>query len=58
MLLSIMLRRIPALPEISERILSLGATPESSTLEALGTLVRTEIQTRRKVFAAATARPK
>ena len=35
----------------------MGATPKSSTPEALDSLVRTEIQTRRKVFAAAGVRP-
>jgi tripartite-type tricarboxylate transporter receptor subunit TctC len=49
--------RILAHPDVRERILSLGATPKSSTPEALNTLVRTEIETRRKVFAAAGARP-
>jgi tripartite-type tricarboxylate transporter receptor subunit TctC len=48
--------RILKLSDVRERILSLGATPKSSTPEALGTLVRAEIETRRKVFAAAGAR--
>ena len=49
--------RILALPDVRDRILSLGATPRSSTPEALNMLVRTEIETRRKIFAAAGARP-
>lgn len=56
-LLSTEVARILALPDVTERILSLGATPKSSTPEALNTLVRTEIETRRKVFAAVGARP-
>ena len=55
--LSAEIGRILALPDVKERILSLGATPKSSAPEALDKLVRTEIQTRRKVFAAAGARP-
>jgi tripartite-type tricarboxylate transporter receptor subunit TctC len=49
--------RILAFSDVRDRILSLGATPKSSTPEALSTLVRTEIETRRKIFAAAGARP-
>ena len=48
--------RILALPDVQDRILSLGAVPKSSTPEALHTLLRTEIETRRKVFAAAGTR--
>ena len=49
--------RILALPEVREPMLNQGATPRASTPEALDKLVRTEIATRRKVFAAAGVRP-
>ena len=42
--------RILALPDVRERILNLATTPEPSTPEALHTLLRTEIDTRRKIF--------
>jgi tripartite-type tricarboxylate transporter receptor subunit TctC len=48
--------RILALPDVREPMLNQGATPKSSTPQALDSLVRTEIQTRRKVFAAAGTR--
>ncbi len=40
-----------------EPMLDQGATPKSSTPEALDKHLRTEIATRRKVFAAAGTRP-
>jgi tripartite-type tricarboxylate transporter receptor subunit TctC len=49
--------RILALPDVREPMLNQGATPKPSAPEALDRLVRTEIATRRKVFAAAGARP-
>jgi len=49
--------RILALPEVRSRILSLGATPKSSAPDGLNGLLRTEIETRRKVFASAGIRP-
>ena len=49
--------RILALPDVKDTILNNGPTPKSSTPEALDMLVRSEIATRRKVFAAAGARP-
>ena len=55
--LSAEVARILALPDVKDRISGLGATPKSGTPEALGTLVRSEIETRRKVFNAAGARP-
>src|SRR6185436_967012 len=42
--------RILALPDVREAILNSGVTPKSSTPEAFDKLVRTEIQTRRKIF--------
>ena len=44
--------RILTLPEVRERILNLATTPEPSTPEALHKLLRTEIETRRKIFGA------
>ena len=49
--------RILALPEVREPMLNQGATPRPSTPEALDKLVRTEIETRRKIFSAAGVRP-
>ena len=49
--------RILALPDVKEQILNNGPTPKPSTPEALDKLVRGEIATRRKVFAAAGAKP-
>jgi len=49
--------RILALPDVREPMLNQGATPKPSAPEALDKLVRTEIATRRKVFAAAGVRP-
>src|SRR5262245_19547925 len=48
--------RILALPDVREPMLNQGATPKSSTPEALNNLARTEIQTRRKIFASAGVR--
>lgn len=49
--------RVLALPEVREPMLNQGATPRPSTPEALDKLVRTEIETRRKIFTAAGVRP-
>ena len=49
--------RILALPDVREPMLNQGATPKPSAPEALDNLVRTEIATRRKVFAAAGTLP-
>jgi tripartite-type tricarboxylate transporter receptor subunit TctC len=49
--------RILALPDVKEQILASGVVPRSSTPEAFDKLVRAEIATRRKVFAAAGAKP-
>jgi tripartite-type tricarboxylate transporter receptor subunit TctC len=49
--LSAEVARILALPDVRERMLNLATTPTPSTPEALHELVRTEIQTRRKIFA-------
>jgi tripartite-type tricarboxylate transporter receptor subunit TctC len=48
--------RILALPDVREPMLNQGATPKPSTPEALNKLVRTEIETRKKIFAAAGVR--
>ena len=48
--------RILTLPEVREPMLNQGATPKSSAPDALDRLARTEIETRRKVFAAAGTR--
>jgi tripartite-type tricarboxylate transporter receptor subunit TctC len=42
---------------VKEQILASGVVPRSSTPEAFDKLVRAEIATRRKVFAAAGAKP-
>ena len=42
--------RILNLPDVRERILNLATTPQPSTPEELHKLVRTEIETRRKIF--------
>ncbi len=42
--------RILALPDVRERILNLATNPEPSTPQALYELVRSEIETRRKLF--------
>ena len=42
--------RILNLPDVRERILNLATTPQTSTPEELHKLVRTEIETRRKIF--------
>ena len=55
--LSAEIARILALPDVREPMLNQGATPKPSAPEALDNLVRTEIATRRKVFAAAGTRP-
>ena len=49
--------RILALPEVREPMLNQGATPRPGTPEALDKLVRTEIETRRKIFSSAGVRP-
>lgn len=49
--LSTEVARILSLPDVRERMLNLATTPTSSTPEALHELVRSEIQTRRKIFA-------
>jgi tripartite-type tricarboxylate transporter receptor subunit TctC len=56
-LLSREVARILALPDISERISSQGATAKSSTPEAFDKLVHEEIRTRTKVFKAAGIKP-
>ena len=48
--------RILALPDVREPMLNQGATPKSSAPQVFEKLVHTEIQTRRKVFAAAGTR--
>ena len=48
--------RILALPDVREPMLTQGATPKPSAPQALDNLVRTEIVTRKKVFAAAGTR--
>lgn len=55
--LSSEIARILALSDVKEQILASGVTPKSSTPEAFDKLVRAEIATRRKVFAAAGAKP-
>jgi len=42
--------RILSLPDVRERILNLATNPEPSTPQALHELVRSEIETRRKLF--------
>jgi len=49
--LSIEVARILTLPDVKERLLNLATTPTPSTPEVLQELVRSEIQTRRKIFA-------
>ena len=48
--LSAEVARILALPDVRERMLNLATTPTPSTPELLRELVRSEIQTRRKIF--------
>jgi len=54
--LSVEIGRILALPEVREPMLNQGATPKAGTPQALDNLVRTEIATRKKVFASAGTR--
>ena len=49
--------RILALPDVRDRILNLATTPQTSTPEELHQLVRSEIETRRKIFKDVAAQP-
>ena len=49
--------RVFNLPDVRERILNLATTPTTSTPEELHKLVRTEIETRRKIFKDLGAQP-
>jgi tripartite-type tricarboxylate transporter receptor subunit TctC len=48
--------RIIELPDVREPMLNQGATPKASAPQVFEKLVRTEIETRKKVFAAAGTR--
>ena len=49
--------RILNLPDVRERILNLATTPQTSTPEELHKLVRSEIETRRKIFKELSGQP-
>lgn len=56
-LLSAEVARILALPDVRERIMNLAMMPAPSTPEALHELLRTEIESRRKIFKDIGAQP-